>query len=157
MATAGETSVESLPTTWRLPLWVRVGLSVLLLVHLAAVFTGPWAVFSTQRPQREQFLLAGDVQGLLLPYMGTARLANGYGFFAPEPGPSHPVRYELELADGRTIEGTFPNRQEEWPRLLYHRYFMLAETAARFSGPETPPEIRELVARSYAEHLAREF
>jgi hypothetical protein len=47
-------------------------------------------------------------------------LDHGYFFFAPNPGPSH-------LVGIRDQSVLFPDRKEQWPRLLYHRYFMLSE------------------------------
>ncbi len=66
--------------------------------------------------------------GLLMPYLRAGYLNHGYRFFAPEPGPSHLVRYELDLKSGVTVEGKFPDPDEQWPRLLYHRMFMISET-----------------------------
>lgn len=54
-------------------------------------------------------------------------LDHGYRFFAPEPGPTHTLK--LVMGDGelaRTIR--LPDREATWPRLLYHRWFMLGES-----------------------------
>jgi hypothetical protein len=101
----------------------RLLLSFLLLVHVFAVFVGPWAM----PPQGSQ--LANSIAAVFGPYLQALYLDNGYRFFAPEPGPSHLIRYEADLANGETVEGIFPTRNEQWPRLLYHRYFMLSEFA----------------------------
>ncbi len=143
----------------------RYAISVLVTLHVLAVFTGPWAVFAPrganleERP--EEALLAGDFAGVLGPYIDATFLNHGYRFFAPEPGPSHLVRYEAKLADGRTLKGSFPNRDEQWPRLLYHRHFMLAEFLNRFV------EVREQgvvlsqtgrqIATSFARHLQQDL
>ena len=66
-------------------------------------------------------------------------LANGYRFFAPEPGPSHLIRYEVTLPDGTRKEGFFPDRAHHQPRLLYHRYFMLSEFVNTLDNPEDRP------------------
>ena len=76
------------------------------------------------------------------PYLQILSLDNGYRFFAPEPGPSHLVRYDVTLADGQQIGGVFPNLAEERPRLLYHRYFMLSEFVNSLTEG-TPPELVE--------------
>jgi hypothetical protein len=70
-----------------------------------------------------------------------AFIYHGYRFFAPNPGASHIVQYELEFADGRKEQGQFPDLQQHWPRLLYHRHFMLSETIYQATGmpPEPPP------------------
>jgi hypothetical protein len=58
-------------------------------------------------------------------------LGHGYRFFAPDPGPSHLVEYEITKQDGSKIVGRFPDRNNSefsFPRLKYHRWFMLSET-----------------------------
>ncbi len=71
--------------------------------------------------------------------------------FSPNPGPSHLFHYTLTLPDGTTRRGYFPNREEHWPRLLYHRYFMLSEQAnALLPGDPTRDETEPLPAEDYA-------
>lgn len=126
--------------------------SVLLLLHLTALVVAPFAV-------QPSSLLSGYAWSAFRPYLEAAYLNHGYHFFGPEPGPGHLVRYEIELADGTTKEGYFPNRSEHRPRLLYHRHFMLSERLAGLM-PQDGPEGRvaklpwaEAYVRSYAEHL----
>jgi hypothetical protein len=81
--------------------------------------------------------------GVLRPYVEFLFLDHGYFFFAPNPGPSHLFRARLEFADGRApLEITFPDRNQQRPRLLYHRHFMLAEQLhSDFVPSQPPPEI----------------
>ena len=53
--------------------------------------------------------------------------------------------------DGERIWGRMPDREEIWPRLRYHRYFMLTE----FYGaiPPAAEDMRRAVAQSYAQQL----
>jgi hypothetical protein len=44
------------------------------------------------------------------------------------------VRYTIEHQDGRREDGVFPDRDAHWPRLRYHRHFMLAEQALPNAG-----------------------
>lgn len=70
-------------------------------------------------------------------------LNNGYRFFAPDPGASHLVKYEL-LKDGQPIAtGKFPDKDSHWPRLYYHRHFMLSEMMFQMAAavPELPPGV----------------
>ena len=135
---------------------LRVVVSLLVTLHLLAVFIGPYAMPQQASP------LAGDVRTVLRPYVDALYLNNGYRFFAPEPGPSHLIRYELQLANGTEMKGQFPDRKVNRPRLLYHRYFMLSEFANTLVVPEDAPaetakaerEVFELYVRSYARHLA---
>jgi hypothetical protein len=85
--------------------------------------------------------LAGVFAGWLQPYMNATFIYHGYRFFAPEPGASHIVQYELTFADGRKEKGQFPDLKKQWPRLLYHRSFMLSEIVYQATGlpPEPPP------------------
>lgn len=128
---------------------LRFVISLLLIFHLAAVISAP---YSMSRPA-----LAEDLRKVLQPYLQACFLDHGYQFFAPEPGPSHLVRYELKLADGSNKEGVFPNLKEQWPRLLYHRHFMLSEFVnSSYVPPEAPAEAQtqfKAYAKSYAQHL----
>ncbi|MGE3408441.1 MAG: hypothetical protein AB7I37_16600 [Pirellulales bacterium] len=123
--------------------WQKQAISLLLAMHLAALVIAPMAV-------APQSILASDFWSVVRPYLEACYLNHGYHFFGPEPGPSHLVRYEIELPDGQQVAGEFPNKQEHWPRLLYHRHFMLSERLS--AGDVNTPWIQEY-ARSYARHL----
>ena len=114
-------------------------ISVLVTVHVLAVFAFPFEFVTntTGRPSN----VSRSITRVLDPYIDIMNLRNGYAFFAPEPGPSHLVRYRIEFDDGRpALEQTFPDRDRHWPRLLYHRHFMLSEQLnAAFVTP-IPPE-----------------
>lgn len=116
-------SAPSSPSPEGKSLWadgrIRALVSLLLIVHLAAVALPPLSM--------EGSPLAGYGWRALRPYIEAAYLNHGYHFFAPQPGPSHLIRYELQWDDGARQEGTFPDREHNWPRLLYHRHFMLTE------------------------------
>ena len=103
--------------------------SLLVTIHLFAVFVAPW---SNPPPSTQ---LARNLADAMMGYIKFMSLDNGYRFFAPDPGPSHLVRYELRDADGATRSATFPDRERHWPRLLYHRHFMLSETLYGLSAP----------------------
>jgi hypothetical protein len=117
---------------------VQVIVSVVIGLHLLAVFLAP-LMFATRGSPAARPLFT-----VLEPYIDLMYLNHGYFFFAPDPGPNHLVRYELEFADGRKpLVGEFPDRHEQWPRLLYHRHFMLAESYNNFyRSPRPEPEPR---------------
>ncbi|MFO0913276.1 MAG: hypothetical protein U0795_09980 [Pirellulales bacterium] len=96
--------------------------SCFLAVHVLALVVGPWS----GPPPASQ--LSAAVAGHLSPYLFALHLNHGYRFFAPNPGPSHLVRYELTMADGSTVKGQFPDPQQYRPRQLYHRHFMISES-----------------------------
>lgn len=130
--------------------------SLLVSFHVLAVFVGPWSAIREQASP-----LAQDLRSLMGWYIEPLFLSNGYRFFAPEPGPSHLVRYEVTRRNGEVVRGRFPDRNTEWPRLLYHRYFMLSETLNSMRPPEGVPAgdrvTYDLYVRSYARHLAKKY
>src|SRR5258708_28220683 len=99
----------------------RAAVSAMILFHLAAAVV---AALVAAPPVSD---LSSAVASVFRPYINAVDLNHGYRFFAPDPGPSHLVRYHLEFSDGSKRDGQFPNLDEERPRLLYHRYFMLSE------------------------------
>jgi hypothetical protein len=164
-------------TRWIDNPWVRRAITLLLLGHLTALFAGPFQLASTREDGTSPF--ANMVYQAVLPYMRVANLDQGYQFFAPNPGPTHLVRYKVEFNDGREpLENHFPNLDEQWPRLLYHRHMMLSEYLNGLAPPpqnmspqqweESLPRKRNLdelsaenrgpedwCAESYADHLLR--
>lgn len=147
---------ESAPTWGRK---VRVAVSAALAFHLLGILVGPLSLPPS--------LLADYLRRVYSPYIEAAYLDNAYKFFAPEPGPSHLVRWTATLADGSRQEGLLPDRKRHWPRLFYHRHFMLSEFLAGQPDPTWDPEtpwedlpnsdLQRLLARSFAEHLLRKL
>jgi hypothetical protein len=79
----------------------------------------------------------------------------GHSFFAPEVGPGHMIKYALYDQNNQVVEqGDFPSRKEHWPRLLYHRYFMLADQA---DMPADDKATRDLWQRKYLEAYGRQL
>lgn len=117
--------------------------SIFLLFHVTAVFIAPMA-FATQTGPgiaSDPVMWAMDLQR---PYIDAMFLNHGYAFFAPNPGPSHLVRYRAEFEPGREpLEQVFPDLDRHWPRLLYHRHFMLSEWLYNAYVPvEAPPGLQ---------------
>lgn len=124
---------------------LRGWVSALVALHITALFVGPWA-----SPPPSSFL-AQQCEIIYEPYLRATFLKDhGYRFFAPNPGPSHLVRYELLDDAGKKVgEGRFPDLEVHWPRLLYHRHFMISESMNNVinlppEGPPStaPPEVR---------------
>ncbi|MDZ4782709.1 MAG: hypothetical protein SGJ19_20880 [Planctomycetia bacterium] len=139
----------------------RVIGSVLIAFHMAAIIIAPWSAPPSSP-------LAQTAARPFQPYLQAGYLNHGYHFFAPEPGPSHLVRYELKMPGGSVKSGRFPDLAEHQPRLLYHRHFMLTEFLNQIPPDEksaeqwrTQPEwpLQQLsagqrqLARGYADHL----
>jgi hypothetical protein len=128
---------------------IRGVVSVLLVLHLVAIASAPLAMEPASLPAQKVF-------SVFRPYLDAAFLNHGYHFFAPEPGPSHLIRYELTFSDGRVEQGVFPDPAEQKPRLNYHRHFMLSEFANRLAVNDSQqPALHEL-SRSFARHLMSE-
>lgn len=144
-ASPGERLAAS-PRRWR---WLA---SIVILLHLGAVFTPPFR-FASRSPQGEPSPLAESAYRALQPYINAAYLDHGYFYFAPNPGPSHLVRYEVDQGEGREpLTGVFPYLDPKRPRILgtqqprviYHRHFMLAESLhANFTPPDPPENLPE--------------
>jgi hypothetical protein len=88
-------------------------------------------------------------------YLDALYLNHGYYFFAPDPGDGHLIYYDLFDDQGAVMkQGKFPDWELHWPRLWYHRYFMLAEQAG--SGYQDEQGQRRYL-ESYARQLLRQF
>jgi len=101
---------------------VRIGGSVLLLGYLIVVLLGPLS-----NPVGSEFLTR-PLARWVAPIHRSLFLGHGYRFFGPDPGPSHILVYRIVDREGELVERRFPDRDAIWPRLLYHRWFMLSET-----------------------------
>ena len=136
---------ELKPLPWSLP--IRIAVLVLLMLYLSIVvlapLTNPTGALELTTPIAQK----------VSPVHQALYLGHGYRFFAPDPGPSHIMVYEIETDDGEQIKGHFPDRDNTSPRLLYHRWFMLSESMYReFSVLSMKPEIDELL-REYDDRI----
>ncbi len=116
---------------------IRVAISIAVVLHLWAVILPPLG-FQTRGPLGSSpsiATLASPVRG----YGEMLYLNRGYAFFAPDPGPSHLVQASYIDAGGNRVEEMFPDRERHWPRLLYHRHFMLTEFLHEIYQPPGPP------------------
>jgi hypothetical protein len=120
--------------------WVRGVLSILLMLHLTAVFVAPAVAPPT--PRSDFF---GALHDFFTPYLNLAYINHGYGFFSPDPGSSFIIRYHIERKDGEVLEGVMPDLEKNWPRLLYHRYFMLTSQSSLLPG----------LPQAYVRHLQK--
>jgi len=132
---------SDIPRSRELSRWppaIRMLVSLGLLGYFAAVIVPPLA-----GPPPASELAAAAFQPLR-PLVGGLFLGHGYRFFAPDPGPGHSIQWTMQLADGSTLKGSIPDRDADWPRLLYHRRFMISEKiAAVVPPPDAPEEVRQ--------------
>ncbi len=136
------------------PTWLRVMVSLLLVWHLTAIFVAALSVpGSSQLAER-------IAQGSFMQYyLDALHLNQGHSFFAPQPPLPVTVRYQIYDERRNLIsQGKIPDAKEEWPRLLYHRYFMLADQAGPGDPRNIDPKIQELSDKYlayFARHLLR--
>lgn len=133
---------NSLDASRTLSTWLKIVLSILVSVQLLAVFAEPFRFF-TRSSQRAYSPDAAVVRDFLSPYIDFAYLHHGYFFFAPNPGPSHLISARIGSAQPplQSEEILIPDKKQQWPRLYYHRHFMLSEFLHNlFTPPEKPIE-----------------
>jgi len=131
-------------------LTVRALVSVVIVWHLFVLFISPLSVQPTSE------LVQNVAQSAYVRwYSDPLYMNHGYHFFGPDPPiGGQIIRYEVRAEDGRTIaEGEFPNLQQQWPRLWYHRHMMLADQAAGMTVFGDPERDRRLMLTAYARHL----
>jgi hypothetical protein len=131
---------------WRMR-FRRLGFVVLnlwLVGHLMAIVTAPATVGPSSQTAR-------DVWDVVSPYLQVLYLNHGFHYFAPQPGSSHLVDWEVTRHDGSTESGRFPNFDIR-PRLMYHRYFMLSEYLGNAESDQ-----QKAIANAFAMNLCREY
>ena len=130
------------------PAGVQIALLLGFFVHFSGVLSEPLRFFSRSevRTGPEFAWLAETMK----PYSQWLYINHGYFFFAPNPGPSHLIQCAFSPQDnGEATEKlgpklTMPDRNENWPRLLYHRYFMLSEFySSRFAPQQVTEELKK--------------
>ena len=134
------------------PVAVQLFVSSFIAVYILAVALPPLA---GPPPASE---LANVVLQPFRPLVGAFSLSHGYRFFAPNPGPGHSISWTLTTDEGTVFKGSLPDANSDWPRLLYHRRFMIPEKiSAMIPPPQAPAEIRRTATRDlqpFAEDIA---
>ena len=129
-------AVPPRPRWWSRGAWAAAHL--LLGYHLLSLALGPARARPSSATQRTLFVGSEA-------YLTALNLNYAYQFFAPDPGPSTLLKYEGTRPDGTAVRGVIPDAAGHFPRLLYHRHFMLTE---RLGGPEgNYPPYRAALAR----------
>ena len=126
-------------------------------VHMLGVLAEPLRFFS-----RSEVAVAPDFELLadtMHTYSQWLYLDHGYFFFAPNPGPGRLIQCsvqperktddlqaspDLQIPVDEAAISTLPDKQNQRPRLLYHRYLMLAEFYnSRFAPSQISAESRK--------------
>ena len=149
----------------------RKVVSILLMTHVLAILLPPLSLQS-RGPMGTSPLISALMEPLEA-YCQFLYIDRGYAFFAPDPGPSHLIQIRVEDANGELSDFLYPNLERQWPRLVYHRHFMLTEFLHALHRPKPLPDAMysetkvhslhvereryELVRDSYLRHLQKEF
>src|SRR4051812_11310706 len=132
--------------------FVRIALTLWILWHFTGVFLAALSIGITSDLVLH---VSQNPHGPMQWYLDALYMNQGHSFFAPDVGPGHLVRYQLYDQSGKEIEhGEFPSRKEHWPRLLYHRYFMLADQSEL---PFDDKPTRDFWSRKYLEAYGRQL
>ena len=126
----------------------RVGFALVhvwIVFHLVSVIAAPASVPPAAPLAQQVWTYCGG-------YLQMIFMNHGYHFFAPEPAGATLIAYEAYKADGTVVWNRIPNRQI-WPRLNYHRHFMLTEHMA--ATIDSRPELEALLLKTYAGEIAR--
>ena len=127
--------------------------SLLIAFHLLATVSAP-LFYRAQGPRGPSPIVATLAQ----PTRGYGQflyIDRGYAFFAPDPGPSHLIQAAITSEDKNRKEIMIPDLDEQWPRLMYHRHFMLAEYLNENYQPKGPPRELFEADRQAAEEWVR--
>lgn len=114
-------------------------ISLGIIFHLAAVILPPLA-YQSDGPSGVSPIIQ-TATAPVRPYGEFLHLNRGYAFFAPDPGPSH--LFQIARLNEENLpeeEWLYPSLDHQWPRLSYHRHFMLAEYLNRIHRPVDFPE-----------------
>jgi hypothetical protein len=135
-----------------MPLVAKLAISLLVIWHLTAVFLAPLSI-----PPSSPLVVEIAQQRPMQWYLDVLYLNHGYHFFAPEPSNGHLIRYQvMDDRSGILAQGEFPSKQDNWPRLLYHRYFMLADQCEVPSPTEAEAnQWRDDYLKAYAREILR--
>lgn len=147
---------EHHPAVFQCPQWARYCLLAFIAIHVLGVLTEPLRFFSRSEVRTgPEFSILRQV---MQPYSQWLYMDHGYFFFAPNPGPAHLIQCNLaptELvtkADDKPEQPLppsdtliiFPNRHQQWPRLSYHRHFMLSEFYnSRYAPKQVTEELKK--------------
>ncbi|MCY2982335.1 MAG: hypothetical protein NTY15_01710 [Planctomycetota bacterium] len=126
----------------------QIALLLGFFVHFSGVLSEPFRFFSRSEVRTgPEFVWLAET---MKPYSQWLYINHGYFFFAPNPGPSHLIQCafsppdDVEAAEKSGPKRMVPDRTEHWPRLLYHRYFMLSEFYSnRFAPQQVTEELKK--------------
>lgn len=120
-------------------------INLLLIWHVFAIAISPSAM-----PPASPLL--ADASNVARPYNQALFLNHGYHYFAPNPGASSLLEFETAPDNDVPQLTRIPDATGYFPRLRYHRFFMLAENVWAF-GDEAQQDFIEAYARHFSRKL----
>jgi hypothetical protein len=138
------------PSGW--PSWAKAIVSVIVVWHLLVVFLSALAKTPTS-----PLMMNIANSAIMRWYSEPLYLNHGYSFFAPEPGPGHVIEYTLyDKANNQIETFRYPSKREQWPRLYYHRFMMLADQIDAFPDEQLRTLRAEGILARFAFQVLRE-
>ena len=127
---------------------IQYVLLIAFLFHFLGVLSEPLRFFSRSDVQTApEFAFFSE---MMKPYSQFLYMNHGYFFFAPNPGPGHLIQCTPSTksvdstSDSSSKNFYLPDRKDHWPRLLYHRYFMLSEFyTSRYAPQQVTEELKK--------------
>jgi hypothetical protein len=133
------------------PVWARWVVSVMLVIHVAALLAGALAA---GEPASD---LERRIADRFVSYHQVIDQGYTYRYYAPEPGPTPVVTARVHYADGRPDEELRLPERGTWPRLRYQRQLALANhlfTDFAQARQITGDGQNSKWGQSYARHIA---
>jgi len=132
---------------------IRIVVTIFLVWHITGLFLAGLSVPGPTSPLVRY--IAQHPKSPMHWYLNAFYLNQGHSFFAPDVGCGYLITSECFDANGQSIErGELPSRKENWPRLLYHRYFMLASQAGYDDeNKQVRDESQRAYLKAYGAHL----
>ncbi|HEX3601947.1 MAG TPA: hypothetical protein VHU84_17470 [Lacipirellulaceae bacterium] len=128
-------------------------ISVWIVWHFSAIFIAAMCIPGPSSPLAE--IVAENPKSPMFLYLNALYLNQGHSFFAPTVGPGHVLHYEyFDASNQRLGDGTLPDKKEHWPRLLYHRYMMLADQLDMMAGDKAANDAHR---KAYLEAFGRQL
>lgn len=121
------------------------GINLLLIWHVFAIAISP----SSMPPASP---LLADASNVARPYNQALFLNHGYHYFAPNPGASSLLEFQTTPENDVPQLHRIPDTTSYFPRLRYHRFFMLAENVWAF-GDDAQQDFIEAYARHFSKSL----
>lgn len=142
------------------PVLVKWGVSLLFLVHLAAILSAVTSASSAKFPAP---YLAVKANEPFRPYLQTLFQTNAYRFFAPDPGSTPLLWFRLQYQDGSARWVEVPSRQDAPLPMAYQRFLSVPALGvhivsdARQADQSILSAMSEVCVASYVRFVSKNY